>query len=97
MAIVGEKPESGIRIVLERPTTGGPPWVYRGNAFTPEAAFPLSAVVEADGVVRIEISAAAPAETGEKVRLMVRTVYKQAQADGEGAPARKIVRWRGEK
>lgn len=97
MAIVGEKPESGIRIVLERPRDGGPPWMYRGSAFTPEAALPLSAVVEENGVVRIETAPDAPPEIAEKVRLMVRTVYKQAQADGDGAPARKIVRWRGEK
>lgn len=97
MAIVGEKPDSGLRIVLERPRDGGPPWVYRGSAFTPDRALPLTAVVEADGVVRIEIAPDAPPEIASTVRLMVRTVYKQAQADGEGAPARKIVRWRGEK
>ncbi len=97
MAIVGERPESGIRIVIERPREGGPPWIYRGSAFTPEAAFLLSAVVEVDGEVRIELASDAPGEIAEKVRLMVRTLYKQVKADGEAAPARKIVRWRGEK
>ena len=35
-------------------------------------------------------------DLAEKVRLIVRTVYRQAQADDE-APAWRIVRWRGEK
>jgi hypothetical protein len=37
-----------------------------------------------------------PADLAEKVRLIVRTAYKQAQADGE-PPARRIVRWRSDK
>ena len=97
MVIVGEKPESGLRIVLERPRDGGPPWVYRGSAFTPAAAIPLTAVVDAGGGVTIEAAPDAPPEIGPMVRLMVRTVYKQARESGEDAPARKIVRWRGEK
>ena len=35
-------------------------------------------------------------DLAEKVRLIVRTVYRQAKADDE-APAWRIVRWRGEK
>jgi hypothetical protein len=38
----------------------------------------------------------APVDLPEKVRLIVRTVFKQASADGE-PPAWKINRWRGEK
>jgi hypothetical protein len=34
-----------------------------------------------------------PAELAEKVRLMVRAVYRQAKSDG-AAPAWRIVRWR---
>jgi hypothetical protein len=98
MGIVGDKPESGVRIVLERPRDGGPPWVYAGSAFTPDEAISLGVTVDGDGAVHVTLSEEAPnAELAEKVRLMVRTVYKQAQADGERAPARKIVRWRGEK
>lgn len=43
-----------------------------------------------------ESGEAPPADLAEKVRLIVRTVHRQAKADGE-APAWRIVRWRGEK
>jgi hypothetical protein len=97
MSIVGDHPESGVRFVLERPYAGGPPWIYAGHAFTPDARFPLSAEVAADGAVRVRVEADAPAEVAEKARLVLRALYKQSQADGDGAPPRKIVRWRGEK
>lgn len=97
MGIVGERPESGVRIVLERPRFGGPPWVYTGSAFTPDAGFALVATVEADGAVSVDLAEGAPPEVKEKVRLMVRTLYKQSKAEGDAAPARSIVRWRGEK
>ena len=103
MGIVGDKPETGLRIVLERRRDGGPPWTYEGSAFTPDGAHPLSATLAADGAVEVRLGDSASGELlgqgdlAEKVRLMVRTVYKQSKLDGERAPARKIVRWRGEK
>jgi hypothetical protein len=100
MAIVGDHPESGVRFVLERPRqTEEPagPWVYHGDAFTPDARFSLEVEVARDGAVRVAGSDALPAAVAEKVRLLFRTLYKQASLDPGGEPPRKVVRWRGEK
>lgn len=102
MPIVGEHPESGVRIALERDKHSGPPWCYVGTANVPQASFPATVTVREDGHVEVLLAAdaasgaAAPEDLAEKVRLIVRTVHKAAKADGE-APAWKIVRWRGEK
>lgn len=103
VAIVGDRPESGVRIALERPREGEEaPWRYHGNVALPEAIFPLEVVVSAEGDVAVSLGApaepgaVAPEDLAEKVRLIVRTAFRQAKADGE-APARRIVRWRGEK
>ncbi len=108
MAIVGDHPETGVRFVVERPlrgqeggrdagARGGPPWVYRGDAFTPDARFPLEVQVAADGAVRVVVSDGLPADVAEKVRLLFRTLYRQAKDTPGGEPPRKVVRWRGEK
>ena len=96
MGIVGERPESGVRIALERDKQAGPPWNYRGAAHVPDASFECSVVVSHQGDVDVTLPPAAPPDLSEKVRLIVRTVFKQAKADAE-PPAWKIVRWRGEK
>lgn len=100
--IVGDRPESGVRIALERDREAGPPWRYRGAAFLPTRRFPASVDVSGAGDVHVELAAdpetgeAPPPGLSEKLRLIVRTVHRQASADGE-APAWRIVRWRGEK
>ena len=81
-----------MRIAIERPRDGGPPWRYEGHAHTPDASAPIGVVVAADGAVDVD----APPDLAEKIRLIVRTAFKQAASDGE-PPARRIVRWRGEK
>ena len=102
MGIVGDHPESGVRIALERPRLPEEaPWVYAGEASIPDAIFPLRVTVAAGGDVTVGLEASAagvtpPADLAEKIRLIVRTAYRQATADGE-PPARRIVRWRGEK
>jgi hypothetical protein len=99
VSIVGDRPESGVRITLERPRDGGPPWAYEGTATIPEASFPLRVIVQEDGTVEVELGAAEdvgtapPADLPERIRLLVRTAYRQAKTDDE-APARRIVRWR---
>jgi hypothetical protein len=96
MSIIGNHPESGVRFALERANEGGPPWSYAGDAFTPTERFALSAEVAGDGSVTVHGDV--PPAIAEKARLLLRTLVKQALAsDGEGAPPRKIVRWRGEK
>ena len=98
MAIIGERPETGVRIAIERPREGGPPWSYAGAAVLPEASYPVRVTVSEAGEVGVELSAAAggaapPGDLAEKVRLIVRTVYRQAKSDDE-PPAWRIVRWR---
>ena len=102
MPIAGDRPETGVRIKIERDKSReDPPWQYAGAAHVPDASFPVAVVVDAEGEVTVTIShaldgAAPPADLPEKVRLIVRTAYRQAKADGE-PPAWRIVRWRGEK
>jgi hypothetical protein len=97
MSIVGGNPESGVRIEIERPAGGGPPWLYEGEAVTSEERFPVRAVVEADGTV-VFSSERAPPELLEKARLIVRAAHKNAREADEGAPPpRRIIRWRGQK
>ena len=93
MGIVGHRPESGIRITVERQASG-PPWRYEGTATTPDDDFPLAATIDEEGEVAVEAGPSAPPELAEKVRLILRAVVRQAKADGDGAPARKVVRWR---
>jgi hypothetical protein len=103
VAIAGNRPETGIRIAIERDRSRRePPWTYAGAAHLPSASFPLQVVVDAAGEVSVTLSpdstsgAPPPEDLAEKVRLIVRTAYRQAKADGE-PPAWRIVRWRGEK
>lgn len=103
MAIAGERPETGVRILVQRDKSReDPPWAYTGAAHLPSASFPLAVVVDAAGEVTVNLSPEAtsgtppPSDLAEKVRLIVRTVYRQAKAEGE-PPAWRIVRWRGEK
>lgn len=103
MSIVGEKPESGMRITLERPRDEEPPWIYVGAVEMPDLRHAIRVVVSAAGDVTVtadpdalgEPGGAPPlsADLGERVRLLVRAAFRQAKADGE-APARRIVRWR---
>jgi hypothetical protein len=97
--IAGDRPETGVRIVVERdPSKPDAPWSYAGSAHVPEASFPIAVTVDAAGTVAVTVGpaagAAAPRDLAEKVRLLVRTAYRQATADGEPPPWR-IQRWRG--
>ncbi len=95
MSIVGKHPESGVRIVLERPRDGGPPWVYAGAAFTPTEEHTLRATVAEDGGVRVELPAGGPSELAMRVELMIRAAYKHALADdAKAGPPRHLQRWR---
>ncbi len=109
MAIVGERPQTGVRIAIERPRTDGPPWGYAGTAALPDAVFPVRVTVSEIGDVDVVLSLSQamagrpdesgiepPADLAEKIRLIVRTVYRQAKSDGE-APAFRIVRWRADR
>jgi hypothetical protein len=93
MGIVGHHPESGVRIEVERSRESGPPWRYEGEAVTPGMRFPVAATVADDGVVNVELEAAAPPGLAEKVRLLLKTAWRHADQD-DAAPPKRIVRWR---
>jgi hypothetical protein len=93
MPIVGSRPDSGVRIDLERPIRGGPPWRYRGEAATPGERFAIAVTVSADGEVGVEVPSGAPEDLGERVRRVIRSAWKHAQEDGT-PPPRRIQRWR---
>ena len=96
VAIVGERPESGVRIAIERPREGGPPWSYGGSVFLPAADFRVEVAVSDGGEVDVTIAPSAPVDLAEKIRLIVRAAYRQAKSDGE-PPAFRIVRWRADR
>jgi len=98
--ITGGLPETGFRVVLERPRAAeGAPCTYTGRVELPTGSVEARAEVDPGLTVTVHLAAPAGPETAalsEKVRLLVRQVVKEAARDG--APlARKIVRWRGEK
>jgi hypothetical protein len=100
MAIVGGYPESGVRIVVERPVEGGPPWSYEGTALTSTERFELRATVTETGEVAVELSGdpahAAHRELAMRVRGMIRAAHKHARDEGpDEPPPRQIHRWRG--
>jgi hypothetical protein len=95
MPIVGPRPESGVRVDVERPLRGGPPWHYAGHAATPDASFALEVTLGEDGSVEVRLPPEAPAGLDEKVRLLLRAAFKHAQSE-DRSPPRRIVRWRPE-
>jgi hypothetical protein len=96
MGIVGNHPETGVRIEVQRERAGGPPWLYQGDAVTPGARFHVSATIADDGMVSLDLQEGAPAGLAEKVRLLVRAAWKHARED-DAPPPRRIVRWRADR
>ena len=92
MSIVGERPESGMRLRIERPLAGGPPYRYAGELATAEATRPLAALVDADGEVTVQLEGA-DAPLLEKLRLVIRAAFRHAREDAR-PPPRRIQRWR---
>jgi len=96
MSIVGSKPEAGVRIDVERPREGGPPWQYRGVVATPAEDVAIEATVAAGGEVTIgPLPPGAPDGIAEKARLLLRAAWKHAQEEGL-PPPRHVVRWRAD-
>lgn len=95
MPIAGDRPETGVRIHLERDKAQvDPPWHYRGAAHVPDASYPCRAEVSATGEVKVVVEGGS-ADLPEKIRLIVRAVHRQVE-EGE-PPAWRIQRWRGDK
>jgi hypothetical protein len=93
MAIVGSHPESGVRVNIERPQEGGPPWNYKGEAVTPVASYRVTASVAADGEIDVVLAADAPKGLADKTLRVLRSAWKHAKAEA-APPPRHIVRWR---
>jgi hypothetical protein len=96
MGIVGDHPETGVRIDVQRDQSGGPPWRYEGEAVTPSDRFRVAALIAADGGVSVEVQSGAPTGLAEKARLLVRTAWKHSREE-DAAPPRRIVRWRADR
>jgi hypothetical protein len=95
VGIVGGHPESGVRVDLTRPTNGGPPWLYEGDATTLRARVAMKASVSVAGEISVELAPGAPEGLADRVRLVVRAAWKHAREDGL-PPPRRIVRWRAD-
>jgi hypothetical protein len=93
MGIVGDVPERGLRVTVERERSAGPPWVYRGEAVTPTLRRAITASISESGEVAIELPADSPPGLDKRVRLVLRAAWKHASADGTPPPLR-IARWR---
>jgi hypothetical protein len=86
VAIVGDKPDHGIRVRLERTARG-----YDGTATTKDARWSISIVIDDDG--EVDVTGDAPDDVRERVRLIVRVEARNAKASGANLP-RSIQRWR---
>jgi len=95
MGIAGDMPATGIRIEIERPRDGGPPWRYAGAVITPDARFAVFATVSAEGKVDVELASNAPDGLAQKARLLLRSAWRHGHADNT-APPRRIGRWRAD-
>ncbi|MGD0679607.1 MAG: hypothetical protein ABSC94_29820 [Polyangiaceae bacterium] len=95
MGVVGQHPETGLRVEMDRPEMAAP-WEYHGEAVTPSARWPLLVTVSAEGLVTVVLSTEAPAGLSERVRLLMRAAWKHGKDEGQ-PPPRRIVRWRADR
>lgn len=93
MAIVGDRPSTGVRFQLDRVATE-PRLVYEGEIVTPEREFSVRAEVDETG--EVSVTTESGDELADKARLLVRTVVRHAASEGE-PPPRRIQRWRADK
>lgn len=55
MSVYSGRPSSGVRITVERPREGGPPWVYEGSAEFRAHSLSVRAIVSANGDVDVVV------------------------------------------
>lgn len=92
-------PESGFRIEVARsPEVDGPPWHYKGLAHTPSTTYDVTAIVNVDGTVRVELGSDAPPRLVRGVASVVRSACVSLEIDTTPAPPpHQIVRWHGDR
>ncbi len=93
MAIIGERPESGMRLEIERPRGDAAPFRYEGWVKTPETKTAVAVLIDGPGEVSV-VGEGLDKDTIEKVRLLIRAACKHARTEGRPPPLR-IQRWRG--
>lgn len=86
---------SALKVELARDALSqNAPFTYRGAVHRETEKIQVEATIQADGTVSVT---AADKDVAERVRLLLRAVYKQSTSEGLVAPPRKIVRWREER
>ncbi len=70
------------------------PFTYVGTVHRGPEKIHVEAILHEDGTVTVTT---ADKDVADRVRLLIRAVYKQTVAEGLPAPPRKIVRWREER
>ena len=86
---------SALKVELSRDArTLTAPFTYAGTVHRGTEKIQVEAVLHADGAVTVT---AADKDVAERIRLLIRAVHKQTQAEGLPTPPRKIVRWREER
>ena len=86
VSIVGDRPESGMRLRL---VLDGAKRAYEGTATTPTDEWPVRVDLEGD----VSVETPAPGDIAEYTRRVVRIAAKNAKEDGIAVP-RVIQRWR---
>lgn len=92
-------PESGCRIEVARsPDASGPPWHYTGLAHTPSTTYDVTAIVNVDGTVRVDLGTLAPPRLVRSVATLVRQACVRVEVEATPAPPpHRIVRWHGDR
>jgi hypothetical protein len=93
MGIVGDVPEGGVRITVERARDVGPPWIYRGEIVTAVSRHAVLATVSDQGEVAVDVPEDVSRALQHRLRLVLRTAWKHASADASPPPLR-LARWR---
>jgi hypothetical protein len=104
-AAAAGRPSTGLKIVLERTeapgASAGAALHYAGQVLSAAETLDVTALVAEDGSVAVHVGTTEPAGVAaerqaalaEKVRLLVRTLVRQAKTD-DLPPPRRINRWR---
>jgi hypothetical protein len=82
-----------VRVVAERPATGGPPWRYQGDTTALGSRFDLVVMLDANGSVDVALSPDPPPGLADRIKLLVRAAWRHARTENV-PPPRRIARWR---